>query len=180
MPRILISFILFGISLVFGVIFFWPRYQELDSLQVQIENKRQEIKNQDKYYQELSLISKELDEHQEELTKINSALSFNPPLPSLLKYLQKVAPENGLILASISSFSIQPLPERADIKEIQGSLKLSGSYPSLKNFLKTLEKSARLIEVDSVSFSVFQKKEGETVEISEIFNFSLSIRTKSY
>lgn len=180
MPRIFISFILLGISLVLGVIFFWPRYQELDNLRVQIENEKQEIQNQNEYYQELSLISKELDKHREELTKIDSALSLNPPLLSLLKYLQKIAPENGLILTGISSFLTKPIPERADIKEIQGSLKLSGSYSSLKNFLKTLEKSARLIEVDSISFSASQNKEGETVEISEIFNFSLSIRTKSY
>lgn len=180
MPRIFISFILLGISLVLGIIFLWPHYQELDNLQIKIDNKKQEIQNRDKYYKELSSLSEKLDEYQEELVKIDSALPSEFSMPSLLKFLQKIAPENGLILTTVSSFSIQPSPQRMDIKEIQGSLKLSGSYPSLKNFLKALEKSARLIEVDSISFSVSQKKEDETVEISEIFNFQLEIKTNSY
>lgn len=177
MPKISISFILLALSLTVGVIFLWPRYQEMDNLQIKIANMEQEIQNLDKYYQQLSAISKKLDEHQEELTKIDSALPSEFSAPSFLRFLQKVAPENGLILTSAGPFSAQPLSQKADIKEIQGSLELSGSYSSLKNFLKALEKSARLIEVDSISFSVPKTEEGE---ISEIFNFQLGIKTYSY
>jgi len=179
MPKIFISLILLGLSLVLGVIFLWPRYQEINNLQIEIGYIEQEIENRDKYYQQLADISKELEKHQEELAKIDSALPSEFSAPALLKFLQKVAPENGLILTTVSSFSVQPSPQKADIKEIQGSLELSGSYSSLKNFLKALEKSARLIEVDSISFSTSQKKEGEIVEISEIFNFQLGIKTNS-
>ena len=133
-----------------------------------------------KSYEQAFKSSKKLDEHQEELTKIDSALPSEFSAPSLLKFLQKIAPENGLVLTAVSSSLAQPLSQRNDIKEIQSSLSLSGSYSSLKNFLKVLEKSARLIKIDSVSFSTSQKKEGETAEISKIFDFQLEVKTYSY
>ena len=177
MPKILISFILLGFSLVLGVFFLQPKYKEMETTQTNITNKEQEIKNLDKYYKELTFISEILDKHPQELAKIDSALPTNPPLPSLLKFLQKITSENGLILTSINFASAEPTVGTTNIKEIQASLELSGSYSSLKNFLKVLEKSSRLIEVDNISFSVSQDKGGN---ISEILKFSLSIRTKSY
>jgi len=181
MPRILISFILIGLSVIFGVLFLWPRYQELNNLWAQIKNKELEIQYQNEYYQELNSLSQKLEERQEGLAKIDSALPSKPRLPSLLKFFQKTASENGLILTSAGEFSIKSLPE-ANLKEIQNSLNLSGSYPALKNFLRALEKSARLIEVDSISFSASRLPATPGVpeaRISEIFNFQLKIKTYS-
>lgn len=180
MPKTIISIILLGLSLVLGVIFVWPHYQKLIGVQLKVDHKKLEIKNLDEYYQGLSSLSKKLDEHQDGIARVDSALSNNPPLPSLLRLLQKTSSENGTILGENSSFSIEPFPERFGIQEIHGSLELSGSYPSLENFLRALEKSSRLITVDNISFSVSQKKEGEIAEISEIIKFTLGIKTYSY
>jgi len=188
MPRIFISIILIGLALILGVIFLWPSYQELNNLQVKIANKEMEIRYEDEYYEELSSISETLKEYQGELEKIDSALPTDQPLPSLLRYLQKATSENGIGLTNIA-LSIEPVKANARIKEIQGSLSLSGSYPALKNFLKVLEKSARLIKVDSISLSAsaspffpgFPSGPGELEGgISEIFNYQLSIITHSY
>jgi Tfp pilus assembly protein PilO len=87
--------------------------------------------------------------------------------------LQKAAPENGLLLNSIGSVSTKPSTSKPEIKEtVIGPLKLSGSYPSLKNFLVALEKNSRIIEVENISFSV--PKEGD------LFDFGITIKVYSY
>lgn len=177
MPRILISLVLIGLSCILGTIFIWPYYQKLNNIQIRIENKGQEIQYRANYYEELVSISQKLEEGKEELAKIDSALSPAPPLPSLLKFFQKAASENGLLLTGAIFSPVKPLLEKNHIKQIQASLRLAGSYSSLKSFLTTLENSARLIEVDNISFSATQEEEEGP---SEIFNFDLTIRARAY
>jgi len=57
-------------------------------------------------------------------------------------------------------------------------LSLSGFYESFKNFLKKIEKSARLIEVEKISFSKGESKKIEGMEGEEgILNFNLTLKT---
>ena len=173
MPRVLVSLILFALTILIAIFFLWPNYLKFQNLQAQIENKEQDLKNREEYYKELASLSEQLKEYQEELSKIDFTLSTDPSLISLLRFFQKAASENGLILKSIGNFSTKSLTENPGIKETTlSSLKLAGSYSSLKSFLITLEKNSRIIEVDSISFSA--PKEGE------IFDFELSIKTYSH
>ena len=183
MPRIFISIILFGLSFVLGVVFLWPQYQEINNLLLRIENTELNIRYQEEYYKELLVLDEKLGEYQEDITKIDSALPPDILPTTFLKFLQKITSENGLILTGVSSFSSKPVPGKIDIKEGEASLSLAGSYSALKNFLVTLEKSARLIEVDSISFgaspSQFGPEETEG-EVSETFGFQLRIKIHSY
>lgn len=172
MPRILISIILFVITILIGIFLVWPNYLKFQNFQQQIKNKETELQYLEEYYQDLADLSEKLKGYQEELSKIDSALPESPDLPSFANFFQKTASENGLILKSLGSFSINPLAQKTEIKEISFSPELSGSYSSFKNFLKALEKSSRMIEVENISFS--SPKEGE------IFDFKLEIKTHSY
>lgn len=66
---------------------------------------------------------------------------------------------------------LSPKKEGPEIWETKIDLVLSGSYSAFKNFLSILEKSARLIETESLSFS--SPKE-------ETFQFDLKIKIHSY
>ena len=68
--------------------------------------------------------------------------------------------------------SPSPQTTLAKLKETQIKLQLVGSYPSLKSFLSDLEKSSRIIEVDSLSFA--------TPEEIGPFTFDLVIKVYSY
>ncbi len=172
MSRTLITAICLGLTLILGIFFLWPKYQSFKNLQLQLKNKEIEFRYQDEYYQELFSLSEKLKEFETELSNIDSALPSNLSLPSLYNFLQKTSSENGLILNSIGSFSLSRLPERTNIQLISIPIEVSGSYPSLKNFLKALEKSTRIIEVDGISFS--------SPEERELFGFKLGVKTHSY
>lgn len=161
------------IVLVIGVFLIWPKYQDLRTLRLEIREKGAELQYKEKHFSNLKEISEELKKYQEELSKIDSILSSDPSLPSLFDFLQKASSQNGLILKNLGSFSITTSKENPAIKEIRLDFTLSGSYFSFKNFLLTLEKSARLIEVESISFSSLGEKETSP-------SFNLKIKVHSY
>ena len=75
-------------------------------------------------------------------------------------------------MKEISPASTVPL-EKGEIKETRINFLLVGSYPDFKNFLFILEKSARLIDVENISFALPKEKEG-------LFNFNITIKVYSY
>ena len=98
-------------------------------------------------------------------------------MPSLFDYFQKVASQTGLILEKVESgrtFSVGD----SSLKEINLSFIVTGLYPDFKNFLSTIERSSKLIEVKDVSFS--SPKNPETEEESRLFSFELKLKVHSY
>lgn len=172
MNRNLIILVCFCLVLVFGIGIFYPKYQELRILQKKIEEKRTELQYKEEYFSDLAKISEKLKEDFESLSKIDSALPSDSDLPSLFRFLQKISSENGLILKGMTPSLGIPVSEGSLVEENRLDILLTGSYPALKNFLSVLQKSARLIEAASVSFSA--PTEGET------FLFNLKIKTHSY
>jgi len=184
MSRFIFIAIFFLVISLIGVFLVWPKYQELKNFSEEIKAKETEFGYIENYFQKLNQLSQELEKYETQISKIDFALSSNSSLTllSLVNFLQSASSQNGLIFKELSSFSItspkppagtptpesQPLPK---IKEISLGFEVSGSYFALKNFLRTIEKSAKLIEVENVSFSI--EKEG-------LSPFSLDIKTYSY
>jgi len=168
-------YIIVSLLLSFLLIFFfvWPKFQELSSLKEKISVKRSELQSQEKYFQELEKTSEELKKYETSLSNIDSALPQNPLLPELLNFLQKASSQSGLSLKSISSPSTAS-GEAEKIKETRISLVLVGSYSDFKNFLSVLEKSARLIEVENLSFFIKEIKEKGPID------FNLATKVYSY
>jgi Tfp pilus assembly protein PilO len=172
MPKTpLILFLLF--LLVLGIIFLWqPKYQKFINLRLNVQEKKLELQTKEDYFSQLSKLSDKLKEYEAQLAKINTALPPEPSIPNLFYYLGKTSSQSGLILENITLDKISPIEEGARVKGISLSLVLYGNYPAFKNFLSVIQKSARLIEAESVSFSSPTKE--------EMFSFNLKIKTFSY
>ena len=173
MNRAIIIAISLIITLVLGATLIRPKYQELNFLKLEIVQKQVELQKTKDYFANLYNISEELKKYQEPLSKIDSVLPPDVSLPSLLDYLEKIGSQNNLALKEIGSVATSISKERPAIQEHFLNLSLSGYYPSFKNFLSTLEKSARLIEIESISFSSPKERENP-------FPFELGIKVYSY
>ncbi len=167
------------LALILGIGLVFPRYQNLNLLQLKIEEKETELQSEKEYFSELSDISGKLKEYEESLSKINSALPPAPRLPALFNFLQTASAQNGLILKRIAPILTKPVEEESikegwdpKIQETRINLTVTGSYPSFKNFLSKIEAISRMIEIESISFSAVEK-EGP-------IDFNLSIKTYSY
>lgn len=164
---IIFSFISFLIAAIILIVLVWPGYKELREKQIDIQSKQTDLRNLEKYITRLQEISDMIAASSADLSKIDSALPKSSNLANLLGFVEKSASENGLILESAEIFPTVlakdfQAPENKNknltqkkegIQETSLGLKLSGSYSSFKTFLSDLEKSARLIEVTSISFS---------------------------
>jgi len=169
----LILLLFFGIAVVF------PKYQNLNLLQLKVKEKEAVLQSEKEYFSSLDEISEKLKKYEESLSKINSALATEPRLPALFDFLQTAASQNGLVLKKIDpALSGSLKGELAKegwnpkIREIRINLQVSGSYPSFKNFLSTIERTSRMIELESISFSALE-------EVGPI-DFNLRIKVYSY
>ena len=141
------------IALIFGIFFLLPKNEALNFFKKQIREKRTELQSKEEYLNALSNIAENLKNYETQLLKIDSALPDTPEMPALFDFLQKSASQSGLVLKGLDA-DLNPLEKIGGVfRQTRLNLFLTGSYSSLKIFLSTLEKSARLIEVESISFT---------------------------
>lgn len=164
--------ICFLLVLILGIGLLLPRYQDLKGIQKTVEEKKAEVQYKEKYFAEIGEIKTELEKYETELSKIDSALPQNSSLPSIFNFLQEASSQSGLVLKGISPFTVFSVGKDSNLKETKFNLQLSGDYSSFKNFLSTLEKSARMIEVENISFSL-------PIE-GELFTFNIRVKIYSY
>jgi Tfp pilus assembly protein PilO len=160
----------FFISILIILFLVFPQYQNLSSLKERVADFETALKNQEDYFQRLKKTASDLERYKDSLLKIDSALPSNPSLPELFNFIQKLCSQSGLALSKIGSISTTPLPQ-GQLKETRTEITVSGSYSDFKNFLSALEKSARLIEVENISFASQEK---------DPLAFSLKIKIYSY
>ncbi len=160
-------------ALALAIFLVLPEYGSLKSKISEREIKQANLKNRNDYYKKVAEISNELKKYPEELAKIDFALPQEISLPAMYGFFQKKASESGLVLKDEKFDSSSAPNESLAKKEYRFSLTLSGSYPAFKNFLAILEKSAKIVEVEQISFSSPGK--GEST-----FSFSVSVKFYSY
>ena len=164
---------LIAIALSAAVIFFfdWPKYKQFSSLEQQITDKKAELQSQKSYYEQVTKTENELQQYKDALAIINSALPEQDSVPDLLNFMQKSAAQSGLVIKQVAPFSVAPEKD-SDIRITRVNIELQGDYNGLKQFLESLEDSARFIEVNKVTFSYPQE--------GTVFTFSLTITTYHY
>lgn len=167
-PFSIINFIL-SFSLFFLVIF--PKAQTFFSLNNEILEKDSELRYQEENFQELREISEKLKTYENSLARIDSALPRAASVPLFLDFIQKSSAQSGLSLKAISPSLTDSAEKGGMIKEMRVNLTLSGSYSDFMGFLSFLENSARLIEVENISFASSEKSP---------LSFNLTIKTHSY
>lgn len=171
----IISIIILVLLIVGGYFYWWPEYQKFQELSLELKIKNATIRQEEEYLRELTNLSNKLADYKEALSKIDSAIPLEPSIPALFQFIQETSSENGLTLNEIRLMGItliQPQPEKEEkIKQISLGISVSGSYTSLKNFLSSIYKNARIIEVESINFS---SPKGTS------FDFDLNLKTYAF
>ena len=162
--------IVFVLSVVLIVVFILPQYKDFNSLKKEIIEKEARLQSQEDYLKELQQTLKEVEKRKEDFGKLESALPDELLLTDFLNFLQKTSSQTGLILKNISSVAVSG--EEKEVKTARINFELEGNYSSFKNFLLVIEKSARLIEVESISF--------KSPKEEEIFRFKIATIIHSY
>jgi len=162
------------LAVILLAVYIWPKYQDLQAIRLVSQQKEEELQNKKDYYEEIKKTLRELQAHQEALARINSALPDELSPPSLFDYLQRTAGGTGLSLKEIALGETAFSDKGQGLKEANVSIDLSGRYhPDFKRFLSNIENSARLLQIESISFS--SPKEPE-----EMFSFQINLKAHGY
>ena len=151
-----------------------PEYKTFTGLQMQLSEKTAEFNARHDYYAAIAKTDDDLQGKKDDIQKIDDALPQGPILSNVIYFLQETAKDNGLVtkdlfLSKLSASSTQSATNT--VKDVVLSMDLSGDYAALENFIISLEKSARIFEVTSISFGS---------SAVPPYSFSLQIKTHSY
>ncbi len=123
-----------------------------------------EVNDRQQYFTGLKNSLEEIASYQDTLEKIEAALPGEISLASLIEFFNQKANNNGLVLKSLAP-AIAPVSDEGENNDEQQSgtqqaeknpaqyfmLVLSGGMSSFESFIKDIETSARLVDVESIS-----------------------------
>ena len=158
------------VSLLLIFFFLVPKYKDFAFIKQETTKTSTELQSHQEYFKQLQGLAEKITLNSQNFLTIKAALPEKSSLTEIFGFFQKTASFSGLVLENISSDSSFST-EKKNINITRINLALEGSYASLKNFLSVIEKSARLIDVDSISFS--SPKEG-------LFDFDVEVKIHSY
>lgn len=180
------------INVILVFLFAVPKYHQAQALDNKVAVTQAELNSESAYYAALEGLAADIDERESELEKIQSALPASFSLAPVMDFLQRKGMESGLVVKSITFSQSaaattpqgrQPVVEEGlgPIKKISINLYFIGTYQGLKSFISSLEKSARLFEVDVISFAASQ---GQGIARSQskikTYEFKLKLVTNTY
>lgn len=172
-------------SLILMIIFLVPTYQKSNLLEEDLIQKQAEYDGQPTYYSGLIKTVSNVESKQDSLGKINSALPPNYSIAPIIYFLHSIAAENSLDIKSIifSGPFIKNYGQAqgSNVKDVNFTIDLSGSYQGIKKFLVSVDKSSRLFEVNTISFALLKPQDSSgSLEELKTHNFKLEIKTHTY
>lgn len=176
------------ITALFLFLFAIPEYKKSVGLKAKIIQKQAEYNGKSVYYANISELVTDIKARQEALDKVDSSLPDEFSLSPLMYFFQQKAAESGLISKSILFAQVTPRtlvqPSSAapgkEIKDIMFTLELVGNYQGLKNFIYALERSSRIIEVDSIEMKSLQAGRGPAIGQMQAYDITMDVKTHSY
>jgi len=159
-----------------SVFAFWVLLPIWENTQAMLELKKTNADNLAQRKQLTASLEKLISQYSEraaDFSYFSKAVPTDQDIPGLLVNLESLASENGIIFSGVN-FKPKDL-KASGIKTLTMEIKIKGSYPAFQNYLGAMEKSLRLFDVTSVSFSGIAP--GQTGVSASNVEFNLSVNT---
>ncbi len=157
----------FLIGLVLLFTFALSKYQDYQIYRSELLQRQAELTSRQEYFKNLDYLQAELKKYEPELVKINSSLPSDPSAPALLDFFQKTASQNGLVFKSIEFNQTSLVSERPYLLKKEIAIIVDSPYSAFRKFILDIEKSSRLIQLESLSFALPEK--------GDVFTFNLIV-----
>jgi len=162
-----------------GIVFFldWPAFEQISRLREEIRDYNKLIAEKEELAAKVEQLKSVYENKQGNIKKVYYALPRTKEVPEIIVQLEALASENGLILEKIDIQEIKKQESReengAGVNTLKISLAVSGTYSSFKSFLEALEYNIRVMDIQSIKFSL-KKTEQEAPEFLD-FNIDLEV-----
>lgn len=168
--KILLSFLIFLVLGFFVFFAFLPKYHELKNVQSNYFSIKEQYKAKADYYLKIQDVWDDLQLRKESLAKIDSMIPTKLDFSNLTSFLNKISSINGFVIDSLKYEKSEPVKEEKKknkskiplLKKNYFSVIGFCQYSGLKNFIKAIENSSRLIEIKEISINQSNLSEKET------------------
>lgn len=164
-------FLSIGMILFFAVFAIRPTVLTMSDLLKEIEDKKQLDQQLSKKIAALSTAQSVYLELKDQLYVLDQALPNSPQLVSSLKVIEKAASELDLI---ITGMSVNEIPEEKTVQNIElekmervdvpVTIALSGSYPTIRQFVERLKNYRRSFVISNLTFNTQQTRGNKELE----------------
>lgn len=138
-----------------AIVLFWalalPLYNRVSNLDAAIKEREDLLNSRNAILTNIQELNKSYQKRIPEIAKLSSIVPSKKSIAEVLSAIDDISVKNGLEL--FSSAIIGQNVSGADVNPynlLSLEMGLNGSYPGLTNFLKSLEKNLRLMDITSV------------------------------
>lgn len=149
-----------------------PAYEDVSSLRAVRDEKKDIIIELGNFIKKIAEWRDNFAKFEEGRAKMNLALPSGEDFPNLIVSLENLAGSSGVILGSIDfgaavrGRSIAAKSDEVNALASDLTIQVSGTYEAFKAFLDKVESNARVVDIQSISFSSNTDKAG-------IFDFTI-------
>lgn len=177
--RLILSILMLLASIAGFAVFIVPHYNTISTLRAQEADYQTVLTNARKLKEQRNALVKKYNSFdQTKLAQLATMLPTNPENMKLILSLQSVASQYGMVLQNvkIEDPSSDPAGQKpgaqanTELGTLTINFSVAGSYASFTNFVRTIERSLRMIEIQKVSFSASDPK-------SQNYQYSVAVKT---
>ena len=179
--RLILSILMLVAAIAGFAVFIVPHYNNISALRAQEADYQTVLTNAHQLKQESNaLVTKYNSFDPIQLGELQTILPSNPENMKLILALQNVASQNGMVLQNVkiddptnsqgSGSSGRPGATSSDLGTLTINFSLAGPYDSFTSFIKTIERSLRMLEITNISFAVSDPK-------SQNYQYTVSVKT---
>ncbi len=171
MKRIFIIPALIFVSAALFLYVVLPQISSVNKAKKDFLNAQKQLNDRQKYFLDLKNSLEEVAGYQDTLKDIDDALPGEVVLVSLIEFFNQKATNNGLTLKSLipatnASVGIDENTAKEKNPAQYFSLALSGSISSFESFLKDIETSSKIVDVENIFLNQNSEKESSDISIS--------------
>lgn len=187
MNKPIITIFLLVISVIVVVLFAVPEYRQAKGLQLKLATAKAQYQGQADYLAAISRLADELDARPDALNKVDSALPTGFSVAPIISFLGNTATTHSLAIQSVelSPEALAPyaqmLAEESKIatQSMAFSVRITGPYRNIRNFIAAIENSARVFEITAVSAKPAPAVRGITAK-TLLYEVALEVITHAY
>lgn len=177
--RLILSILMLVASIAGFAVFIVPHYNTISALRAQEADYQTVLTNARKLKEQRNVLVKKYNSFdQTKLGQLAAMLPTNPENMKLILSLQSVASQYGMVLQNVKiedptadpTGQKQGAQSNTELGTLTINFSVAGSYASFTNFIRTIERSLRMIEIQKVSFSASDPK-------SQNYQYSVAVKT---
>jgi Tfp pilus assembly protein PilO len=161
--RLILSILMLVASIAGFAVFIVPHYNQISTLRAQTADYQTVLTNARQLKEQMNTLGKRYNSFDPtKLAQLDVMLPANPENMKLILALQNVASQYSMVLQNVkiddptnsdASPSRPTSQSSSDLGTLTINFSVAGPYNSFTGFVRTIEKSLRMIEVQKIGFS---------------------------